>query len=46
MKKFYQNGVIVTDGVMLRDLGILVEEGRIVDLLPSAPEDCESVDLG
>ena len=46
MKKFYQNSIIVTDGVMLRDLGILVEEGRIVDLLPSAPEDCESVDLG
>lgn len=45
MKKWYQNGVIITDGKEIRDLGILVEDGVILDLLPEAPEGCEIVDL-
>ncbi len=45
MKRFYQNGVIVTDGKEIRNLGILCEDGTILDLLPNAPEGAEVVDL-
>lgn len=46
MKRFYQNGIIVTDGKEIRDLGILAEDGVILELLPTAPEGAEIVDLG
>lgn len=46
MKKFYDNGVIVTDGKEIMGLGILTEDGMIVDLLAEAPEGAEIVDLG
>ena len=46
MKKFYDNGVIVTDGQEITGLGILTEDGMIVDLLAEAPEGAEIVDLG
>ncbi|MBR2353910.1 MAG: amidohydrolase family protein [Clostridia bacterium] len=45
MKKFYQNGVIITDGKEIRDMGILTEDGKILDLIPSAPADAEIVEL-
>ena len=45
MRRFYQNGVIVTDGKELRDVGILCEDGVILALCAEAPEGTEVVDL-
>ena len=46
MKQFYSNCIIVTDGVTVRDRGVLVENGTILDVCYRAPEDAEVIDLG
>ena len=46
MKQFYKNCIIVTDGVTVRDRGVLVENGTILDVCYRAPEDAEVIDLG
>ncbi|MBR2616524.1 MAG: amidohydrolase family protein [Clostridia bacterium] len=45
MKVFLSGGAVLTPEGLRTDLGVLVESGRILALLPKSPQDAEFVDL-
>ena len=46
MNTYIKNATIITDGKIIAGKGILVKDGKIIDLLSSQPNDCKVVDLG
>ncbi len=45
MKTFYQNGTIITHGRFIENQGILVENGKILEITHDAPQGAEIIDL-
>lgn len=45
MKTYIKNARIITDGEIVENLGLIVENGKIVSLESECPDDCREIDL-
>ena len=45
MKKYIRNAKIITDGKIVEDIGVIIENGKIVSFESECPDNCAAIDL-